>query len=185
LIDGASKTWLGIWNKVPLLCLIVLLPLNLLLCPAQLPCFGNPRAAFGRNVPLHLGRFGVRGHPRIFLGLPRQIEGRSVSATTWAVEASSRAGVEGGIISVDGCAVQREIDVVGDPCCEVFGGEQMGFFALIVLAPALRVTTVSHGILPSKDPASDLTFLKPQREPAEGGPSLQNANTKPGFGNIM
>jgi hypothetical protein len=38
----------------------------------------------------------------------------------------------------NGDSSKREIDVVGDPSGEVFGGEQMGFFVLIVLAPALR-----------------------------------------------
>jgi len=65
-------------------------------------------------------------------------EGSVVSATTRAVGASSRVGVEGGIFSVERGLVQREIDVVGDPCGEVFGGEQMRFVVLPVLAPALR-----------------------------------------------
>ena len=55
-----------------------------------------------------------------------------------AVEQTSRVGVEGGIFSVERGLLQREIEVVGYPCGEVFGGEQMGFFVLIVLAPALR-----------------------------------------------
>ena len=54
-----------------------------------------------------------------------------------ASRASSGGGVEGGIFAVERRLVQWEIDIVLNPCGEVFGGKQMGFVLLPVLAPAV------------------------------------------------
>jgi hypothetical protein len=65
-------------------------------------------------------------------------ERRVVSAATWAVGARACCRVESVVLAVEMCLIQREIDVVCNPCREVLGGEQMRFLVLPVLAPALR-----------------------------------------------
>ena len=95
----------------------------------------RPRGNLAVDVGRHLGLEARRVKALVALHVRKQagIE----SAATWAGDASSGFGFEGGVLAVERCLGKVQVEVGLNPRAQVLGRKQVRFLVLPVLAPAV------------------------------------------------